>query len=381
VRNGERGTGNARPVPLLEGRGLRVVRGNTNLLDIPSLAVHDGEILALIGPNGAGKSTLLQTLCYLMMPFQGEIFFQGQRVGGGEYPVSEYRRRATMVFQEPLLFDATVFGNVAAGLRFRGTGRSEVERIVEENLERFGISHLRNRRSRALSGGEAQRTSLARAFATRPEVLFLDEPFAALDAPTRESLLGDLERVLREFRTTTVLATHDRNEALRLSDRIAVMDGGRIAQSGPPEAVMNHPVDEFVASFVGMETILPGIVTTVCDGTFLVAVSGKEIEAAGSAREGDRALVCIRPENVTLAREVNRAGTSARNVFRSTVREIVSMGFYQRVNLDCGFPLVAYVTQNSLDTLMLHEGASVDASFKATAIHVVLKKAHPWISR
>ena len=148
-----------------------------------------------------------------------------------------------MVFQEPLLFDTTVFENVASGLKIRGMRGPEIQEIVRENLERFGIAHLPDRSARKISGGEAQRVALARAFATRPETLLLDEPFASLDPPTRECLLDDLESILRQTKTTTLMATHDRMEALRLSDRIAVMNQGRILQVGPPAEVMNHPID------------------------------------------------------------------------------------------------------------------------------------------
>jgi tungstate transport system ATP-binding protein len=364
----------AQILPLLEGKNLQVTRGDRVLLHIPLLSVEDGEVLALMGPNGAGKTTLLQTLCYLLMPFQGDILFRGKKVDG-EYPIFNYRRKVTMVFQEPLLFDTTVFGNVASGLRFRGIVSSEAEETVMENLNRFGISHLRDRSARTLSGGEAQRTSLARAFAVRPEILLLDEPFASLDQPTRESLLSDLERILRESKTTTLLTTHDRMEALRLSDRVAVMKEGLIVQTGSPDEVMNHPVDEFVASFVGMETVLKGTVKR-CEagtGTFLVSVAGREIEVAGNTPAGNQVLVCIRPENVTLARNMRQGATSARNLFHGTVREITSLGFYQKVELDCGFPLVSYVTKNSIDGMSLQKGAEVEASFKATAIHVVVR--------
>ena len=226
-------------------------------MDISSFLIHEGEILSLIGPNGAGKTTLLQTLSYLLKPFQGEIFFRGKKVETN-HSVLEYRRKLAMVFQEPLLFDTTVFNNVASGLKIRGMKRGEIRDRVMEQLERFGISHLSDRSARTLSGGEAQRTSLARAFALQPEILLLDEPFSSLDPPTRDSLIEDLEHILQQTRTTAVFATHDRLEALRLSDRIAVMNEGKILQIGSPEEVMNHPVNEIVASFVGVETILTG---------------------------------------------------------------------------------------------------------------------------
>jgi tungstate transport system ATP-binding protein len=240
-------------------------------------------------------------------------------------------------------------------------------------LERFGISHLSDRSARTLSGGEAQRTSLARAFALQPEILLLDEPFSSLDPPTRDSLIEDLEHILQETRTTAVFATHDRLEALRLSDRIAVMNQGKILQIGSPEEVMNHPVNEFVASFVGMETILTGKVIKQNGGTFITSVEGQEIEAVGDARLGENVVICIRPENVTLSTRSSQGGTSARNVFSGRILKITPLGLYQKVHLHCGFLLVAYVTNHSLEELSLTEGKQVRASFKATAVTVIRK--------
>jgi tungstate transport system ATP-binding protein len=359
--------------PILEGKNLEVIRGGTTILHVPSLVIQEGEVLSLIGPNGAGKTTLLQTLSYLQKPFQGEIRYRGQTVHAN-HSVIGYRRRLAMVFQEPLLFDATVFDNVASGLRIRRMKGSEIRSIVEEQLARFGIAHLGRRSARTLSGGEAQRTSLARAFAIKPEILFLDEPFASLDPPSRESLLGDLELILKQTGTTAVLATHDRLEALRLSDRIAVMKDGKMVQMGSPEVVMNYPVDEFVASFVGVETILTGKVKKQNSATFVASISGSEIEAVGKVPLGEMVFLCIRPENVTLSTNASKETTSARNVFPGRIEKITSLGPYQKVRLDCGFPLVAYVTHHSLEKLSLKEGKEVTASFKATAIHVIRKK-------
>jgi len=358
---------------LLEARNLEVERGRMLILDVPSLSIQEGEILSLIGPNGAGKTTLLQALCYLLKPFRGEISFRGERINTN-YSAFMYRRRLAMVFQEPLLFDTTVFENVASGLKIRGMKWQDIQRIAMEQLDRFGIGHLSHRSARKISGGEAQRTSLARAFASQPEVLFLDEPFASLDPPTRESLLEDLEAILRQTRTTTLFATHDRQEALRLSDRIAVMNNGKILQIGSPEEVMNRPVDEFVASFVGVETILTGNVIKTDGGTFVATVSGKEIEAVGEVRIGEEVILCIRPENVVLSINPDGGITSARNVFLGKVIRVPPMGLFQKVQLDCGFPLVAYVTNQSLQNLSLGEGKQVQVLFKATAIHVVRAK-------
>jgi len=355
---------------IIEARNLEVRRGGKTVLNIPSLQIKEGEILSLIGPNGAGKTTLLQTLSYLLKPFQGEIFFRGRKIEAN-HAVLEYRRKLAMVLQEPLLFDTTVFYNVASGLRIRGIGKKEVTNRVMEQLERFGIGHLRDRSARTLSGGEAQRTSLARAFAIQPDLLLLDEPFASLDPPTRDSLIEDLEPILHQNRTTAIFATHDRLEALRVSNRMAVMNEGRIIQIGSPEEVMNQPVDEWVASFVGVETILNGKVVKKDGGTFFASVEGHEIEVVGDVRLGEKVVLCIRPENVTLSVRTSQEGTSARNVFRARIMRTLSLGLYHKIELHCGFPLVAYVTNHSLEELSLSVGKEVMVSFKATAVTVI----------
>jgi len=360
-------------VPVLKSKNLQVIRGGALILDVPFLSVTEGEILSLIGPNGAGKTTLLQVLSQLIPFSRGDVYFKGQIIGSN-HSVIQYRRKLAMVFQEPLLFDTTVVENVASGLRIRGIKRSEIRDIAAAQLARFGISHLADRSAKTLSGGEAQRTSLARAFATRPEILFLDEPFASLDPPARESIIDDLERVIRETGTTTVMATHDRLEAIRLSDRIAVMNGGKIVQAGAPEEVMNHPADEWVASFVGTETILPGKVAEKNGSALFISAFGRSVEAAGEAVPGEDVVLCIRPENVTLSECGPASATSARNVFRGTVEKIIPSGAFYKVRIDCGFPLAAYVTRNAIDDLSLREGMPVTASFKATAIHVIRRK-------
>ncbi len=363
---------------VIEGRGLRVMRGGSMIVDVPSFTVEEGEVLSLIGPNGAGKTTLLQTVSHLLRPFEGDLFFRGRKVGP-ECPVLTYRRALAMVFQEPLLFDATVFDNVASGLKIRGMKKVPIRQAVMESLGRFGIAHLSDRSARSLSGGEAQRTSLARAFAIRPDILLLDEPFASLDPMSREPLIEDMQAIVRSTGTTAVLVTHDLMESLRLSDRIAVMDRGRILQAGSPEEVLNTPVDEFVASFVGAGTILKGRVSKRGRDTVTVSVSDGEVESAGSFPVGSRVILCIRPENVTLSVQAEtgndacRPVTSARNVFPGTVTRVTPMGFYQKVGLDCGFPLLSYVTMQSRESLSLTEGRHVTVSFKATAVHVIKK--------
>ncbi|TAL16188.1 ABC transporter ATP-binding protein [bacterium] len=350
--------------------GLRLSRGGAPVLDIPSLEVFEGETLALVGPNGAGKSTLLLCLAGLQKPDGGEIRHHSHIVSAT--PASlEYRRRIAVVFQEPLLLRDTVYGNVATGPRLRNLPKAETDRRVMENLERFSITHLRDRRARTLSGGEAQRTSLARAFAVNPEIIFLDEPFSALDPPTREALLRDLGKSLKETRTTALFATHDRVEALQLGDRMLVMRGGRVAQLGSPDEVLNRPADEFVASFVGMETLLRGTVIEAGGGYFTLDVKGREIDVVGDAAVGEAALIGIRPENVTLHVSAEKAQSSARNRLEGKILKIIPQGPLAKVEVDCGFTLTALVTSRSLEELAVREGAQAGVSFKTAGIHVL----------
>ena len=371
--------------PILSGENIQVQRGGKRILDVFSLKIIPGEVLSIIGPNGAGKTTLLQALSQLIRLVKGDIYFQGKKVGADMAPL-DYRRCLAMVFQEALLFDTTVYANVASGLKIRGVKSSEIEAIVNTRLEQFGIGHLRDRSAKTLSGGEAQRTSLARAFAIQPQLLFLDEPFAALDPPTRETLLEDLNRVLRTTGTTAIMATHDQVEALRISDRIAVMNEGRIVQIGPPAEVMNHPVDAFIASFVGVETIIEGRVIKCERGTATIAIDYDPtaptetkpesaevslLEAAGQVRPGEQVFCCIRPEHITIYPSGQLDRSSARNAFPVIIDRIIPAGPFHKVHLQGGFPLVAYVTVQSIEELDLRPGSTVIASFKATAVHII----------
>jgi tungstate transport system ATP-binding protein len=283
-----------------------------------------------------------------------------------------YRRRNAVVFQEPLLFDTTVFGNVAAGLEIRGVPAPERARRAARSLERFRIAHLAGRSARTLSGGEAQRASLARAMALEPEILFLDEPFAALDPPAREALIVDLAGTLRETATTTVLVTHDRGEAVRLADRIAVLEDGRVLQIGPVREVLECPADEAVAGFLGVENILPGTVAAAEGPLVRVACGPATLVAARRPfAAGARVAVCIRPERVVLERTTT-AETGA-NALPGRVTRLEVLGPLVRVTLDVGFPLIAFAPPPRVAELGLAEGAPVVASVNPEAVHLVTR--------
>ncbi len=358
--------------PILEGVDLRVLYAGQSVLELPRVEVLAGEVLAVIGPNGAGKSTLLRVLGLLEPPTSGEVRFRGSPVPGSNRDLLAVRRRFASVFQEALLCDTTVEANVALGLRLRRCGPGAVASQVQPWLSRLGIAHLAGRRARTLSGGEAQRASLARAFAIHPEVLLLDEPFAALDPPTRDELLTLLQGLLRPEGFTTVFVTHDRNEALRLGDRIAVMMDGRIHQVGTPPEVFGRPVSEEVARFVGIETVLRGRVAAERAGLLTVEVNGIKIEALGRASVGEQVLVCLRPEDLVIRRADERATLeSARNHLEGQVEEAIPLGAQCRLRLSCGLPIMALVTKQSFDDLGLGPGTRVVVTFKASAVHLI----------
>jgi tungstate transport system ATP-binding protein len=232
---------------LLQVNDLCIQRGGVQVLDIPEFCVSREEKVAVIAPNGGGKSSLLLSLACLIPRDKGTIVFNGAEVTNeGE---TAFRRRIAMLFQEPLLFDTTVIDNVAEGLKIRGMARKNAREMAMESLELLSIGHLAGRSAHKLSGGEAQRVSLARAFAVKPELILMDEPFSSLDLPTRIKLAEDLGQILHLSGTAAIIATHDRIEALRVVDRLVVLDSGRIVQNGTPEEVMAQPVNSFVAAF------------------------------------------------------------------------------------------------------------------------------------
>ncbi|MGH7264167.1 MAG: ABC transporter ATP-binding protein, partial [Candidatus Rokuibacteriota bacterium] len=331
---------------VLEVRDLVVAYGGRPALEVAHLAVRRGETLTIVGPNGAGKSTLLRVLALLEAPTRGTVRFGDAAVRYDSRTLLALRRRTAVVFQSPLLCDTSVHDNVALGLRFRRRSAEEIERRVRPWLERFGILHLAARSARTLSGGEAQRTALARAFVLEPEILFLDEPFGALDLPTREALLLDLNAALQQPDMTTVFITHDRTEALMLGDRVAVVMGGRVAQLDAPDRVFSAPASEEVARFVGADSILPGVVRANQDDLCRVAVEGGEVEVHSDAAVGEAVLVCLRPEDVTLS-PVDAPGvlTSARNSLVGKVGRRVPLGPLVRVPVQAGFEIQALITK------------------------------------
>ena len=234
---------------LITIKNLLIKRGKKEVLRVDELFIKRGEVLAVVGPNGAGKSTLLLTLARLLKPNAGQMLFNGTPAQNESD--TAYRRRIALVMQAPLLFDLSVYKNVALGLEFRGASKTEIQEKVPLWLERLGVADLAERRAKKLSGGEAQRVSLARALVLEPELLLLDESFSALDPPTRTTLLDDLKPLLKNSATTTLFVTHDLQEAKKLAKRMAVIIKNSLRQVGNADEIFNAPVDEDVARFLG----------------------------------------------------------------------------------------------------------------------------------
>lgn len=233
--------------PLLTAHQLQINRGGVPVVSIPHFTIAVEEKVAIIGPNGAGKSSFLLGLACLINRDGGRITFRDEEITTRNEIA--FRRRIAMVFQEPLLFDTTVLDNVAEGLRIRNVKKAEARERAQMSLDLFRVGHLAGRSAHKLSGGEAQRVSLARAFAFKPELILMDEPFSSLDLPTRIALAEDLGRILHESGTSAIIATHDRIEAFRIVDRLLVMEQGSVVQEGPPKEIIANPVNDFVAAF------------------------------------------------------------------------------------------------------------------------------------
>lgn len=235
-------------------RALRVRRAARAVLEVPHLEVGAGETVAVLGPNGAGKSTLLLAAA-LLLPADGEISVFGETARRNVQV--RLRRQTATVFQDAALLDMTVRQNVEVALAMHGVGRAERRARAEEWLGRLGVAHLAGQRGHAVSGGEAQRVSLARAFAVRPRLLFLDEPFAGVDHATRATLTGELRTLLATEGTAALFATHDHSEALLLAERVVLLDSGRPLQVGLAAEVLARPESVRAARFLGFSVLGP----------------------------------------------------------------------------------------------------------------------------
>ena len=363
--------------PLIEVSDISHSYGERKVLQDLNLSIGKGEVFALIGPTGAGKTTLLRIMDLLEVPSAGEVYFGGKRIPRSGRRRLEIRRRMSFIHQKPQVFNLSVFDNVACGLRWRGLDRNKIADKVDRILETVGLTGFEKRNARTLSGGEAQRVALARSLVLEPEVLLLDEPTANLDPVSTARVEQLIQYVARQHNTTMIMATHDMSQGQQLADRIGVLLDGRLVQTGNATDIFRLPQNEEVAHFVGMENILEGAIITSNEGIATVDIRGNAIQAVSNYPVGNRVYACIRPENITLliadSCHQTAVRSSARNSFQAKVTRVTTLGPLSRVEIDCGFRLVALVTRISVEELDLQVGKEVCATFKATGVHIMEK--------
>ncbi|MDZ7828157.1 MAG: ABC transporter ATP-binding protein [Halofilum sp. (in: g-proteobacteria)] len=338
--------------------------GDLTALHRANLTVPDGSFVTFLGPSGCGKTTSLRMIAGLLEPTEGDIFVRGKRVN--DIPI--HRRNLGLVFQNYALFPhKTIYDNVAFGLKYRDVPADEVRKRVRDALELVQLPQVEDRRPNQLSGGQQQRIALARAIVIRPDVLLLDEPLSALDANLREEMRVELKRIQRELGIATVFVTHDQAEALAMSDKVVVMNHGRIEQEGTPEEVYNQPNTEFVARFLGSSNILDGKVASVDGDAVRVQVNdGPEILAQADASRrpeaGATVRLAVRAERLLLAEtHQQEEGTT---LIDATVSTVDYQGQVVRYFLEAG-PLELQAI-NTIDRHPFAEGAKVQARVRAS---------------
>ena len=307
-------------------RGLSKSFGSLQAVQNLDLDLREGELVAFLGPSGCGKTTTLRMIAGFEVPDSGEILLGGREVSN----LPPERRDTGMVFQNYALFPhLTVYENVAFGLKMRKVPRSEITRRVTEILDKVQLTGMEQRYPRQLSGGQQQRTALARALVTNPTVLLLDEPLANLDAKLREEMRFYIRHLQQEFGITTVYVTHDQAEALVLADRVAVMRGGVLQQIDVPEEIYRRPSNAWVAGFVGIANLLPGVVEAHDATTISVRTGVGMIRGQSGQRlpEGTDIVASVRPESLHLARDpVDDPHEVSVNRLQGTVAERAYLG-------------------------------------------------------
>jgi len=325
-----------------------------------NLDIYEGEYFILVGPTGAGKTVLLELIAGMYQPDQGEIWFNTKNLCS----LSPEQRNIGFVYQDYALFPhLTVKGNIEFGLNFCQVEPSEKKRRLESTVSFLKIEHLLDRFPSTLSGGEQQRTALARALVTSPRILLLDEPLSALDPQIKRGFQEELARIHEATGTTTLHITHDFAEAMTLGDRVGVLHNGELVQVGEPGHVFRHPNSRFVADFVGAENILEG----KANGLTVEVATGVEVETT-VPRDGPVVLT-VRPEDIIVSRKPLES--SARNSLKGPIVNMVNQGPLYRVTVDAAVKLTALVTTQAVEQFNLRPGDSVWVAFRSGAIHVL----------
>jgi spermidine/putrescine transport system ATP-binding protein len=364
--------------PSVRLQGVTKAFGELVAVDDLDLDVAEGEFFTLLGPSGCGKTTTLRMVAGFEEPTAGTVLIDGQDV----VDLPAHKRPTNTVFQSYALFPhLTVGENVAFGLRRKKVPKDEIDRRVATELERVGLARESNRRPAQLSGGQQQRVALARALVNLPKVLLLDEPLGALDLKLRKGLQIQLKQIQRDVGITFVYVTHDQEEALTMSDRIAVMQAGRIEQMGDPEDVYERPATTFVAGFIGVSNLMPGTATSVNRDRVRVKLdSGPELDAQGAdgVSTGERIHAVVRPEKLRIHNADGSSPTDGpsvegiveASVYLGTATQIV-VGLAEDVRMTVLVPNASEAERARLPG----GGAKVRLSWAPEHIHVVRESA------
>lgn len=321
--------------------------GNFEVVSDVKISIHKGEFFSILGPSGSGKTTLLRLIAGLICPDKGTIRLMGQDCTF----LPPYKRNIGMVFQDLALFPhLNVFDNVAYGLRVRKVSESEIKRKVREYLEIVNLDPdiFSKRRINQLSGGQQQRVAIARALAVEPSVLLLDEPLGSLDLKLRQHMMVELKRIQKVVKTTFVYVTHDQLEALIMSDRIAVINQGRLEQVGTPIEVYEKPRTKFVAEFIGEMNFIPA---EICEDCAISEIGKIKVNGLNGAR---KVVIGIRPEKV-------KVGAVGDNVFRGKIEEIIYLGGFIKLNVNVNGIRIKCVTNAN----GFREGDDIEIGWKA----------------
>lgn len=332
------------------------------------VTIGEGEFFSLLGPSGCGKTTTMRMIAGFDEPTDGEVFLHGKNVVG----VPPNKRDVNMVFQSYALFPhMSVLENVAFGLRRKGVAKDEAARRAGEMLEIVDLEGREKRRPRELSGGQQQRVALARALVNRPRALLLDEPLGALDLKLRQAMQVELKRIQREVGITFVYVTHDQNEALTMSDRIAVMNDGLIEQLGSPREIYERPATKFVAGFIGTSNVLSGTVDRSGSGTATIEPGpGERIVVPREVAPGEEIELTVRPEKIDVRPDPPEGDGCA---VRGTVTEVVYLGMFTNysVRTSTGAEVVVFVQNVSSADDVATRGDSVWLSWEPRHSYVI----------
>ena len=343
---------------LVELKGISVTFDGETVLDNLDLEIKDKEFITLLGPSGCGKTTTLRIIAGFVEPDCGEVLFDGKTING----VPAFKRQVNTIFQRYALFPhLNVYENIAFGLRVKKMKEEDIDKKVREMLALVNLVGLEKRKIDTLSGGQQQRVAIGRAIANNPKVLLLDEPLAALDLKLRKDMQTELKKIQQQLGITFVFVTHDQEEALSMSDRVVVMDGGKIQQVGTPQDIYNEPKNAFVADFIGESNILDGVMID----DYLAEFSGKQFKCLDFGFDKKENVdVVVRPEDVDIV-------APEKGMLQGVVTSVTFLGVHYEIIVDIGgFKWMIQTTDES------RVGDSVGLYIEPDAIHIMKKSEY-----